>query len=45
MTNPGSKKSDVCVTPDYKTTVSISDLLNGTDKDMESALKLIYTGN
>jgi C-terminal processing protease CtpA/Prc len=45
MTSPGSKTKDICVAPDYKTTVTISDLLKGVDKDMEFALKLINKNN
>lgn len=41
MANPGSKEKDVCIVPDYKTTTTIGDLLNGVDKDMEFSLKLI----
>jgi C-terminal processing protease CtpA/Prc len=43
MTDPNIKSMDKTVSPDYKTTVSISDLLNGNDKALQYLLNLVNT--
>jgi hypothetical protein len=41
LISPNKKSKDVCITPDYKPMKSFSDTLNGIDKDLEYAIRLI----
>ena len=45
LADPNQQSEDVCVAPDYQPTVFITDLLDGTDKDLELALKLMNKRN
>jgi len=41
LIGPNKKNKDVCITPDFKPMKSFSDTLNGIDKDLEYAIRLI----
>lgn len=41
LASPTQKNNDECITPDYRPTKSFSDTLNGIDKDIEYAIRLI----
>jgi hypothetical protein len=41
LSMPNNKSKDICIVPDYKPQKSFIDVLNGIDKDLEYAIRLI----
>lgn len=44
LSDPDQRNADKCIEPDHKTSVSFSDVLNGTDKEIEWVLQQIPKG-